>query len=185
MVKDPVSPILVREAQPEDDTRIGDLLVQAFVESYARKLPDVVVSEARKADLRNIAPKRETGRVLVACPSHADADKNGDGDHGKILGTVSVFRPGDPTTRAWAPGMADLRYLAIDPAHHKQGLSTPLIQAALDTARGWGASSVGLHVRHEALGVAEVYLRHGFKRVPEGDCDLLPEIYLDAFKYTL
>jgi predicted N-acetyltransferase YhbS len=159
----------IRWAIPGDDPRIGELLIESFVSSYAKKMPDVIVTETRKADLRNVAPKRESHCVLVAERA------------GEILGTVSLFRAGDSASRAWMPNTADLRYLAIDPRAQGQGLSKPLLDAAVEIAREWKASAICLHVRRGATGVAGVYSKYGFSRSPEGDVDLLPEISAEAF----
>lgn len=48
---------MIRVARPEDDAVIGEILVNAYVSQYARKLPHIVVDEARKADLRNVAER--------------------------------------------------------------------------------------------------------------------------------
>jgi len=48
---------VIREARPEDDAAIGELLVEAFVTQYARKLPEVVYTEERKSALRDVANK--------------------------------------------------------------------------------------------------------------------------------
>ena len=39
---DVVSRALIREARPEDDAAIGELLVDAYITQYAKKLPEVV-----------------------------------------------------------------------------------------------------------------------------------------------
>lgn len=166
--------ITVRPATKDDDARVGELLVESFVRSYARKMPEVVVSDARKRDLRDVASKRASAAVIVAVDSV-----------GEILGSVSLFRPGDSTSRAWTPGTADLRYLAIDTRYQGQGLSRALIDAAVAQAREWKAQAICLHVRRGATGVAGVYLKHGFMRAQEGDADLLPEIFLEAYLLKL
>jgi len=48
---------VIREARPEDDAAIGELLVEAFVTQYARNLPEVVYTEERKSALRDVANK--------------------------------------------------------------------------------------------------------------------------------
>mgnify|MGYP001589670146 CR=1 FL=1 len=58
--------MIVREALPGDDARIGELLVDAFLTVYARKMPEVVYDDARKNDLRDVASKRGRAVVLAA-----------------------------------------------------------------------------------------------------------------------
>ncbi|MGE0616789.1 MAG: GNAT family N-acetyltransferase, partial [Bacteriovoracia bacterium] len=157
----------------EDDIRIGDLLVESFLYTYGRKMPEVVVTESRKSDLRAVAAKRETAGVLVA-----ERD-------GELIGTVSIFRPGDATSRAWTPNTVDLRYMAVAPRHQGQGVSRALLDAAVALAREWQGSYICLHVRRGATGVARTYTSYGFGRQPEGDADLLPEIFLEAYLLKL
>lgn len=171
----PENTVKVRRAGAEDDRRLGDLLVESFVSSYARKMPEVVVSDARKADLRDIASKRASGCVLVA----------EDPATGELLATVTLLPPGHPTSRAWLPGLSDLRYMAVDSRAKGHGLTGPLLAEARKVAREWGARGICLHVRRGAHGVAAVYTKNGYRRVPEGDQDQLPEIFLEAFLLEL
>src|SRR4051812_13816677 len=94
--------VTVREATPKDDERIGEILVEAFVTAYAQKMPEVVVHDERKRELRAVAEKRKHATILVA-----ELD-------GKIVGTVSIFKPGAHGTEAWLADGADLRHLATD-----------------------------------------------------------------------
>lgn len=167
------SPPVIREAGPADDARLGELLVESFVATYARKMPEVVVTEHRKRDLRDVARKREQGAVWVAELG------------GRIAGTVTLFRPGFPGTRAWLPSTCDLRYMAVDPAFHGLDLAVPLMEAAIAQARAWKAGRICLHVRRGARGLARMYSRFGFVRRPEGDQDQLPEIFLEAYLLEL
>jgi predicted N-acetyltransferase YhbS len=159
---------VVREARPEDDARIGELLVEAFVETYARKMPEVRVTEERKAELRAVAEKRKIAAVFVAEVE------------GQVVGTISIYPPGSHRSEAWKPGSADLRHLAVDPRFHGRGVSTPLIQAAEAKAREWDARGICLHVRRGAGGIARLYQSKGYLRDPSGDLDL-PSVYLEGF----
>jgi GNAT superfamily N-acetyltransferase len=165
--------ILIREARPEDETRIGDLLVDAFLTVYARKMPEVRYDDARKKDLRDVAAKRGRAVVLVA-----EID-------GQVEGTVSIFKPGAEGSEAWLPGAADLRHLAVDPRLHGKGLSKPLLDRAEAIARDeWKAPAICLHVRRGAAGVARLYQSRGFVREPSGDIDK-PTVYLEAYALRL
>jgi len=73
--------MIIRDAIEADDTIVGELLVQAFLTQYAKKLPDVSYTVERLADLRNQSAKRASASVLVA-----EID-------GRIVGTVWC-RPG-------------------------------------------------------------------------------------------
>jgi GNAT superfamily N-acetyltransferase len=158
----------IRMARPEDDAAIGELLVNSFVATYARKMPEVVVTPERKATLRAVAAKREVAAVLAA------------EDQAKVIGTVALFRPGVPETEAWIPDAADLRHLAVDPSYHGKGVGVLLLDAIEEVARGWKVKAICLHVRRGAHGLVRMYEKRGYIRAPEGDIER-PEIYLQGF----
>jgi GNAT superfamily N-acetyltransferase len=160
--------VTVREARPEDDLQIGDLLVEAFVSTYERKMPEVRVTDERKNDLRKVAEKRKEAAVFVA-------------DHGeRVVGTVAVYPPASARSEAWKPNSADIRHLAIDPGLQGRGLSSSLMDAAEARAREWGVSQICLHVRRGASGIARMYQSRGYVRDPSGDLNY-PSVYLEAF----
>ncbi len=166
-----VSPqIVIREAGPEDDSRIGELLIDAFISTYARKLPGVVYDDARKAELRDVSVKRLRATVLVA------------GMNGQVVGTVAIFKPGAPSSEAWIPNFADLRHLAVEPRLHGKGVSKPLLDRAEEIARDeWKTDGICLHVRQGASGVALLYQKRGFQRDPSGDIQR-PTVFLEAYR---
>jgi len=163
----------VRVSVSADDPALAALLVDAFVGTYALKLPHVVVSPGRRADLAAVAPRRAHGEVLVA-------EVEGEG-----VGTLTVLRPGFPGTRAWTANTAELRYLAVDRRFQGRGYSRALLDCALEIARGWSAAGVCLHVRREAKAVARMFQSYGFARDAGGDADLRPEVFLDAYRLVL
>ncbi|EAU65424.1 putative acetyltransferase [Stigmatella aurantiaca DW4/3-1] len=169
---DSVGRVLIREARPEDDVAIGELLVDAYVTQYAKKLPEVVYTDERKRALREVAAKREVATVLVAEVG------------GEVAGTVALFAPGAPGSEAWLPDAADLRHLATAVRYHGQGLGKPLLDAAEALARKWGVKAVCLHVRRGVSGVARMYMGRGYVRTPEGDLDT-PTVFLEAYVLRL
>jgi ribosomal protein S18 acetylase RimI-like enzyme len=161
--------VIIREARPEDDVRVGELLVDAFLSTYARKMPEVVYDDARKNDLRDVAAKRRRATVLVA-----ELD-------GRIAGTVAIFRPGAESSEAWLPNAADLRHLAVDPQLHGKGVAKRLMDRAEAIARDeWKVDAICLHVRKGAHGVARLYESRGFVRDPSGDIEK-PTVTLEAY----
>lgn len=167
--------MIVREAQSEDDSAIGTLLVEAYMTQYRQKLPEALRSYGpeRLRELRDVASKRAQAQVLVA-----ELD-------GRVVGTVALFPPGASGSEAWLPAAADLRHLATAVELHGHNLSRPLLDAAEDAARRLGAAVVCLHVRRGVDGVARLYQRRGYVRDPSGDIDRLPLIYLEAFVLRL
>ena len=164
-----MSGVKVRLARPEDDERLGEILVSGYLTAYARKMPHVVLSDRRKAELREVGKKREQATVLVAELE------------GRVVGTVTLWKQGAPQSEAWLPDAADLRHLAVDPAWQGKGLSKALLDEAERIVREqWRLSAVCLHVRRGNVGVARLYLSRGYVREPQGDLDL-PEVELDAY----
>ncbi len=168
-----MSEYVLREARAEDDAAVGALLVDAFVESYARKLPDVVVTEHRKAELRDVASKREVAKVWVAL------------EGAELVGTIAVWPPGAHRSEAWLSGAADLRHLAVARAHRGGRVSRLLIDTAEAWAQRHGCVAMSLHVRRGAVGVRALYEQRGYQRRPEGDLDQRPEVFLEAFVLPL
>ncbi|WP_309892139.1 GNAT family N-acetyltransferase [Archangium sp.] len=161
--------VVIREARPEDDAAVGELLVEAFITQYAKKLPEVVYTEERKQALRDVASKRAVAKVWVA-----ELD-------GRVVGTVALWPPGAPGSEAWLPGAADLRHLATAVEVHGQGLSVPLLEEAERVAREeWRVPAICLHVRRGAEGVGRMYMRRGYVREPAGDLEL-PTVSLVAY----
>ncbi|RKH02569.1 GNAT family N-acetyltransferase [Corallococcus carmarthensis] len=168
MSTDVTNRVILREARPEDDKVIGDLLVEAYTTQYARLMPEVVYSEERKAFLRDIASRRNACTILVA-----EVD-------GEIAGTVALYPPDAPGSEAWLPRTADLRALATGVRFQGQGLAQPLLAETEVIAKRWGVDAISLHVRRGAKGVARMYERRGYQRVPEGDLER-PDVYLEAY----
>lgn len=163
----------IRLATAADDQAIGELLVEAFEKTYARKLPEVVMTDRRRAELRAVEQKRKVARVWAAL-----AD-------GAVVGTVALWTPGAEGSEAWLPNAGSLRHLAVADAHRRGGLSSLLMDEAEGWAKKRGLAHICLHVRRSVTGVAKLYLRRGYRRVPEGDLDLLPEVFLEAFVLDL
>lgn len=161
--------IVVREAAAQDDFAVGELLVSAFEETYRAKMPEVTLSNQRKAALRAVAEKRQIAKVWVAVLD------------GKVIGTVAVWPPGSRGSEAWVPGAADLRHLAVDGRHRKSDASKLLLDEAERWARDSGATAMCLHVRRGVEGLVRLYSNRGYVRVPSGDLDKLPEVFLEAF----
>ncbi|MBJ6760692.1 GNAT family N-acetyltransferase [Myxococcaceae bacterium JPH2] len=163
--------VVIREARPEDDGVVGEMLVEAFITQYAKKLPEVVYTDERKRELRDVASRRKVASVLVA-------EKDGE-----VIGTVALFPPGAPGSEAWLPRTADLRGLATLVRFHGTGLAKPLLDAAEALARSWNVDAISLHVRKGADGVARMYMRRGFVREPAGDM-VLPSVTLEAYRLS-
>jgi predicted N-acetyltransferase YhbS len=169
LIRHGMSTVVLREAGPLDDEAIGALLVDAFVSRYAVKMPEVTVTERRKAELRDVASKRPEAKVWVA------------ESEGVVVGTVTMWPAGAERSEAWLPNTADLRQLAVKASHRGGQLSAKLLELAESWAKAQKYDGVCLHVRRGAHGVRALYEGRGYQRRPEGDLDLQPEVFLEAF----
>lgn len=163
-----------RLAEERDDLPLGELLVDAFFRTYAKRMPEVVLSVGRLKELRDTSSRRIQSWVLIMeefLPNLAP----------RLVGSVTLMPPGTPGSRAWRPGYADAKMLVICPELQTHGLGTVLIQEAIHMLRSRGVEGVSIHVRQGALGLARAYEAVGFTRATEGDVDLRPEIFLEAY----
>ncbi len=165
--------IEIRIATQADDVAVGALLVRSFIDMYARKLPDVKVSERRKAELLDVAGRRAIAHVWVAVVRD------------EIVGTVALWPPGVPGNEAWIESAACLRMLAVDDRVRGQGVSAALCEAAEDWARRNEINVVCLHIRRGAAGLGRFYESRGYVREASGDMDLQPEVFLEAYRLNV
>lgn len=155
--RDLINFVRLRTGHPGDDLSIGDLLVESFKETYAKKLPTVITNHEREIELRNVASRRQNGVVRIIELGF------------QIIGTYSLLSPNSPLDESWTPNTCTLRCVAIAPQFHSLQLSEKLVADAIDVAKHWRADHICLHVQSGADGVARLYEKFGFRRAPEGD----------------
>lgn len=149
--------VKIRTAFPGDDLILGDMLVRTFRETYSRKLPNLITTDQREIELRDVQSRRRNGAVRVLELGF------------QIIGTYSLMAPQSALDDSWTPATCTLRCVAVDPGFHSLRLSERLIEDALVRAREWHAEAICLHVQEGATGVAKLYERFGFRRDPRGD----------------
>lgn len=155
--RDLINFVRLRNSHPGEDLEVGDLLVQSFKETYARKLPEVVTNADRERELRDVASRRSAGVVRIAVLGF------------QIIGTYSLILPGDKLDESWNANTATLRCVAIAPAFQSLKLGELILDDVVRVARGWRVSSICLHVQQGATGVARMYEAFGFMRDHRGD----------------
>ena len=111
-----MSAVVLREAGPQDDVAIGELLVEAFVSSYARKLPEVTVTEPRKAELRDVASKRGLAKVRV----HAKLVTAAQG-HSTDMGQQQYFAHNSSSGELWSTRLVRYGYTRSGFTYWKTG----------------------------------------------------------------
>ena len=155
--RDIVDFIDVRTAIDSDDEKIGSLLVSTFTETYALKIPHIVTTEERLAELRNVKQRRECGITVVLELGY------------RIIGTFTLIRPDTIESQNWIKGAATLRCVAVDPEFHGLGFSEILLNESERIAMSWSINFICLHVQKGADGVAHLYKKRGYIREPYAD----------------
>jgi len=166
--RDIVNFISLRQAGPNDDLSIAELLTRTFISTYEKKLPELGTNEDRKRELNNVAGRRKNGLVGVAELGY------------RIIGTFALLHPESDCNEAWRPNGCTLRCVAIDPDFHGLDLSSLLLQEADRIARFWQAEGIYLHVHRGAHKVANLYENFGYTRDSTGD-KVSHGYYLDGF----
>jgi ribosomal protein S18 acetylase RimI-like enzyme len=125
--------VRVRAATPDDASRIADLNVRSWRDTYRGLVPDSYLSSLDpEAITRHVRQMTESGRdtVLVA----------GDPD---LLGFLWMSESRDSDAR---PGTAEIVALYVDPNHKRQGVGRALASASFDVARDRGFDTLSLWV---------------------------------------
>jgi ribosomal protein S18 acetylase RimI-like enzyme len=148
-----VSPAFtVRLARPDEYEAVGALTSLGFATGpYAH----LARSPERIALEHDAGARAGDGGLLVAAE---------DGT-GKLLGTATVTRAGNPISRQARDGEAELRLVAVDPAARGRGVAQALVQASIDLAAAWGAPALVLDTGPLNYTAQRNYLRAGFERV--------------------
>lgn len=160
--------LTVRPARPDELTRVGELTVAAYaVHGWVR------AGEGYALALADTAGRARDAELLVAVDPG-----------GAIVGTVTVCLPGTPMAEISRPGELEFRMLAVEPAARGRGVGETLVRAVLDRARRLPASRVVLCSRQDMLDARSLYLRLGFRRLPERDFSV-PNLLLHAYALEL
>jgi len=171
--------LTIRDARGEDLDAVSALLIDA----YAQFMPpprELTAEERAGWDgyRRNIADV--WSRVPVSSTIVAERE-------GKLLGSVNYYAPGqaDSLDDAWPDGWASIRLLGVSPQARSLGIGRALMAECLRRARADGATTMGLHTTQLMDVARAMYLRLGFRRVPEHDFHPTPDFTVEAFQLDL
>lgn len=162
--------VVVRAATPRDFDAIARLTVAAYGADgqlegeygYAQVLADVPA-------------RARVGELLVAT----------DEATGAILGAVTFVLPGTPYAELSAPGEAEFRMLAVDPANQGRGAGEALARACVARAIQLGCRAVVICTRSFSAPAHRLYARLGFVRTPDRDWTPVPGVELLALRLEL
>ena len=115
-----MSPLLIRNAQPAEYGRVGDLTIAAYA-----ALPVDHLWGGYADEIRDVAGRAAAADVLVAVDTEADT----------VAGAVTlVTDPTSPWLEWTEPGEVQFRLLAVDPETRGRGVGEALVRECL--ARG-------------------------------------------------
>lgn len=158
---------MVELARTEDFAAIADLNVRAYSEFAERLSPGSW--EAMQQNLRSIATRAERATFMVV--------RSGRG----LAGSVGYCPPGKSDPSVFAPDMASIILLAVDPAQRRNGIATALLLECIAKAMADRAPSVGLSTSEAMQAAQRLYGAVGFRRDRE-----LPVRYgLRYFRFVL
>ncbi|MGC4803566.1 GNAT family N-acetyltransferase [Micromonospora sp. DT233] len=159
-----MSGVAVRRATEAEFAAVGRLTVAAYDNDGQLK-----GENAYAVTLADVASRATDGEVLVAV----------DEATGALLGSVTFVLAGTAYAEISAPGEAEFRMLAVDPAAQGRGAGGALVRACLSRAAEQGCTAVAICVRDGLAATARgMYERLGFVRVPERDWSPAPGITL-------
>ena len=159
----------IRPVRADEVDRLGQLTVAAYLALTGGDLDDDY-----RAELADVAGRAADAEVLVAVD-----------DDGALLGGVTYI----PGPRGYAPflrpGEAGIRTLAVAVEAQGRGVGTALVQACTARAAAGGFSALCLQTTAGMAAAQQIYQRAGFRRAPERDQWLRPDLLLLAFVLAL
>lgn len=159
----------VREIEPADFARVGELTVAAY-----KRLEGHPLTAEYEAALRDVALRADLATVLVAV------------DDGAVVGAVTYVSEADsPYSEHDDPEAASIRMLAVDPEVQGRGIGGVLTQACIDRATAEGRRYLVLHSATWMEAAHRIYLRAGFVRDPSLDWAPIETISLWGFRLEL
>lgn len=103
----------------------------------------------------------------------------------RLLGTVTVCRPGTPYAQVAAHDELEFRMLAVHPEARGRGAGQALVDSVLDRARAEGFRGVALSTGPTMLTAHRLYQRLGFRRAPDRDWPVNERVSLLVFELEL
>jgi ribosomal protein S18 acetylase RimI-like enzyme len=157
--------VIVRDALPEELTRVGDLRVTAYrADGFLAEPP----ASAYADTLRALGADGQ-GEILVAA------------DGPTLLGTVMLQFSAHGGEVLRRPDEAEIRALAVAPGARGRGIGRALLAAVMERAGERGIRYLVLLTQPEMQAARSLYTRAGFERLPVRDWSPGPGITLLAY----
>lgn len=156
----------VRLAEPSEHEYIGDLTARAYREHG--------VGEAYLEEVRDVARRAAEAVVLVAVTPE-----------GSVAGAVT-YVPGPGSYATFDDDReAGIRMLAVAPDWRRRGVGRALVEACVARARAEGRLRLSLHTMTTMTAAHALYSNLGFRRAPEIDSQVTPEVLLLGYVLDL
>jgi ribosomal protein S18 acetylase RimI-like enzyme len=172
--------LTIRDARTEDLGGVSALLVAAYAQYIPRPAKALTADERAgwEGYRQNIADV--WSRAPISSTIVAERE-------GELLGSVNYYAPGqaDSVADAWPKGWASIRLLGVAPKARGLGVGRALMDECLRRARADGATTMGLHTTTLMDVARAMYLRLGFRRVPEHDFHPTPDFTVEAYQLNL
>ena len=159
--------LTIRPAHPHELDTVGELTARAY-------LADGPIGDRYAAMLADAHARARDAELLVA----VDAG-------GRVLGTVTIALPGRKFADVARDGELEFRMLAVDPTARGRGVGEALVRAVLDRARTLALPRVILSSQQRMTAAHRLYERLGFRRLPDRDWVVPPDIRLVAYVLDL
>ncbi|MFF3225349.1 GNAT family N-acetyltransferase [Nocardia suismassiliense] len=144
--------LVIRTAEPDEYAAVGALTVDVYVgEGFVQEESPYV------ADLADTAHRGASAQILVAI--YAD----------RIVGSLTVARPGTPYAEIARPGELEFRMLAVSKSARGLGAGTALVRKVIDMAKAEGFHAVALTTMAAMSDARRIYDRFGFVPTPDRD----------------
>ncbi|MEV0245798.1 GNAT family N-acetyltransferase [Nocardia sp. NPDC050712] len=146
------SALVIRAANPDDYDAIGELTVDVYVgEGY------VQADSLYVAELGDTPKRAAAAQILVA--THEE----------RIVGSLTVARPGSDYAEIARPGELEFRMLAVSKRARGLGAGTTLVRTVLEIAAAEAFEAVAITTMPAMVDARRLYDRFGFVPVPDRD----------------
>lgn len=159
--------VIVRPALPAELPEVGAVTARAYA-------ADGTVDQGYLSVLADAAGRARHSEIYVA----ADAG-------GAVLGAVAFAAHGSRYAELAAPGEAELRMLAVHPAARGCGVGRLLVLACVRQAREIGSLRLVLSTAPSMATAHRLYVRLGFRRLPNRDWEPATGLRLLAYALEL
>ncbi|WP_327120256.1 GNAT family N-acetyltransferase [Nocardia sp. NBC_01730] len=144
--------VVVRTARPDEYDAVGELTADVYVGAGY-----VQAGSWYAGELADTARRAASAEILVA--THAE----------RIVGSLTVARPGTPYAEIAQQGELEFRMLAVAKSARGLGAGTALVRTVIDLARAEGFAAVALTTASAMVDARRIYDRFGFLPIPARD----------------